>query len=98
MLCSCTARFSLVRVSDKKIFLAIFVQLGDQHPLRNIGERCKDSPTIQAFFDDGKYLMKMYFVPIVLTVATEELGKVCSRVQPIKSSFIVPPGTTPKLV
>jgi hypothetical protein len=27
-------------------------------PLRNIGERCRDSAAIQAFSDDGKYLIK----------------------------------------
>jgi hypothetical protein len=31
-------------------------------------------------------------------MATEELGKVCSNVQPIKSSCMVPPDTAPKLV
>jgi hypothetical protein len=62
-----------------------FVQLGDQHPPpRNIGDRCKDSSAIQAFVDEGKYLIKTHFVPSVITLATEELGKVCSRVQPIK--------------
>jgi hypothetical protein len=42
-------------------------------PLRNIGERCKDSAAIQAFSDDGKYLIKTPFVPTLITVATEEL-------------------------
>jgi hypothetical protein len=67
-------------------------------PLRNIGERCKDSSAIQAFYDDGKYLIKTPSVPTVITVATEESGKVCSRIQPIKSSCILPPDTAPKLV
>jgi hypothetical protein len=30
-----------------------FVQLSDQQPLRNIGERCKNVATMQAFSDDG---------------------------------------------
>jgi hypothetical protein len=60
-------------------------------PLPDIGERCKDSTTIQAFYDDGKYLIKMPLVPTVITVATDELRKVCSNVQPIKSSCMVPP-------
>jgi hypothetical protein len=60
--------------------------------------RCKDSPAIQAFFDDGKYLIKTTFVPIVITVATEELGKVCSNIPLVKSSCMVPPDTAPKLV
>jgi hypothetical protein len=75
-----------------------FVQLGDKHPLRNIGGRCKDSAAILAFSDDGKYLIKTPFVPTVITVATEELGKVCSNVQPMKSSCMVPPDTAPELV
>jgi hypothetical protein len=75
-----------------------FVQLGDQYPLRNIGERCKDSSAIQAFSNDGKYLINTPFVPTVIAVATEELGIVCSRVQPIKSSCMVPLDTTPGLV
>jgi hypothetical protein len=66
-------------------------------PLRIIGERCKDSAAIQAFFDDGKYLIKTPFVSTVITVATGESGKVCSRVQAIKSSCMVPPDTAPKL-
>jgi hypothetical protein len=81
MLRFCTARFRLVRVSDKEILLARFCSTWrPTTPLRNIGERCTDSPAIQAFSDDGKYLIKARFVPIVITVATEELGKVCSRV------------------
>jgi hypothetical protein len=67
-------------------------------PLRNIGERCKDSTAIQALSYDGKYLIKTPSVPTVITVATEELGKVCSNVQPIKSSCMVPPDTAPELV
>jgi hypothetical protein len=67
-------------------------------PLRNIGERCKDSSSIQVFFDDGKYLIKTPFASIVITVATEELGQVCFRVQPIKSSCMVPPNTALELV
>jgi hypothetical protein len=50
------------------------------------------------FFDDGKYLIKTPFVSTVLAVATEELGKVCSSVQPIKSSCMAPPDTGPGLV
>jgi hypothetical protein len=40
----------------------------------------------------------MYFVPTVIMVATEELGKVYSNVQPIKSVCMVPPDTAPRLV
>jgi hypothetical protein len=65
-------------------------------PLRNIVERCKDSTSIQAFFYDGKYLIKTPFIPTVITVATEELEKVWN-VQPIKSSCMVP-DTAPELV
>jgi hypothetical protein len=67
-------------------------------PLRNIGERCKDSAAIQACYDDGKYLIKTPFVPTEITVAAEELGKVFSNVQPIKSSCMVPPDTAHELV
>jgi hypothetical protein len=63
------------------------------NPLRNIGERYKDSAAIQPFSNDGKHLIKTPFVPTVIIVATEELGKVCSNVQPIKCSCIVPPDT-----
>jgi hypothetical protein len=66
-------------------------------PLQNTGERCKDSAAFQAFSDDGKYLIKTAFVPTVITVATEEFGKLCSNVQPIKSSCMVPPDTAPEL-
>jgi hypothetical protein len=59
-------------------------------PLENIGEQCKVSSAIQAFSDYGKYLITTPFVPAVITVANEELGKVCSRVQPINSSCMVP--------
>jgi hypothetical protein len=34
----------------------------------------------------------------VIAVVTEDLGKVCSNVQPIKSSCMVPPDTAPRLV
>jgi hypothetical protein len=61
------------------------------NPLWKIGERYKDLAAIQALSDDGKYLIKTSFVPAVITVATEELGKVRSKVQPIKSSWMVPP-------
>jgi hypothetical protein len=45
-------------------------------PLRNNGEKCKDSAAIQAFFDDIKFLIKTsYYVLTVITVATEELRK-----------------------
>jgi hypothetical protein len=49
-------------------------------------------------FDDGKYLIKTPFVLTVIKVATEELGKVCSNVQPIKSSCMVPPDKAHELV
>jgi hypothetical protein len=67
-------------------------------PLRNIGERCKDSAAIETFSEDGKYLIKTPFVSTVITVATEKLGKVCSNVQPIKSSCMAPSDTTLELV
>jgi hypothetical protein len=53
---------------------------------------------MQAFSDDGKYLIKPPFVLTVIAVATEESGKVYSRVQPIKPSCMVTPDTTPELV
>jgi hypothetical protein len=76
----------------------LLFNLATSTPLRNIGERCKDSAATQAFSNDGKYLIITPFVPTVITVATEELGKVCSKVQPIKSSCMVPPDTAPELV
>jgi hypothetical protein len=77
----------------------LLFNLATSTPLRNIGERCKDSAAIQAFSDDGKYLVKAPFVPTVTTVAmAEELGKVCSNVQQIKSSCMEPPDTAPELV
>jgi hypothetical protein len=79
-------------------FGPLLFNLAINTPLRNIGKRCKDSAAIKAFSDDGKYLIKTPFVPTVITVATEELGKVCSNVQPIKSSCMVPPDTAPELV
>jgi hypothetical protein len=45
-----------------------------------------------------KHLIETPFVPTAITVATEELGKVRSNGQPIKSSCMVPPDTAPKLV
>jgi hypothetical protein len=66
-------------------------------PLRNIGNWCKDSAAIQDFYDDGKYLIKTPFVPTMTMVATKKLGKVCSKVQPIKSSCMVPTDTAAKL-
>jgi hypothetical protein len=59
-------------------------------------DTCNDSSTIQAFSDDGKYLIKTPFVPIVIVVAG--IGEVCSRVQPIKSACMVPPDTTHEVV
>jgi hypothetical protein len=76
----------------------LLLNLAISTPLRNIGERCKDSAAIQAFSNDGKYFIKTPFVLTVITVATEELGKVCSNVQPIKSSCTVPPDTAHELV
>jgi hypothetical protein len=67
-------------------------------PLRNIGERCNGSSAIQAFSDDGKYLIETPFAPTMTGVATEALGKVCSGAQPIKSSCMVPMDTTLELV
>jgi hypothetical protein len=64
-------------------------------PLRNIGERFKGSSAIQAFSDDGKCSIKTHFVPTVTAVAMEEMGKICLRVQPIKSLCIY---TAPELV
>jgi hypothetical protein len=43
-------------------------------------------------------LIRTPFVPTLITVATEELGKANPRVQRIKSSYIVPPDTTLELV
>jgi hypothetical protein len=34
-------------------------------PLRNIGERCRDSNAIHAFSDDGNYIIKIVFAPFV---------------------------------
>jgi hypothetical protein len=51
-----------------------------------------------SLFDDGKHLILAPFVPTVITVATEELGKVCSNVQPIKFLCMVPPDNAPELV
>jgi hypothetical protein len=98
MLHFCTARFSVVRVSDKEILLARFCSTWRSARLRNIGERCKYSSAIQAFSADRKYLIITPFVHIVIVVATEELGKVCPRVQPIKCSCMVPPDTARELV
>jgi hypothetical protein len=50
------------------------------------------------FSDDGKYLIMTPFIPTVIAVAMEEFGKVCLRVQPIKSSCMVPPDTALELV
>jgi hypothetical protein len=70
---SCTAWFSFVRVSNKEILLTRFCSTWRSTPLRNIGERCKDSSAIQAFSDDGKYLIKTPFFPNdVIGVDTEE--------------------------
>jgi hypothetical protein len=66
-------------------------------PLRNIGEPCKDSSAIQAFFDDGRYLITMSFVPTVIPVATEDLEKVCLMIESIKSSCTVPTDTALEL-
>jgi hypothetical protein len=57
-------------------------------PFRNIGEWCKDSAAIQAFSDDGKYLIKTPFVPTVITVATEEMGTVCSNQSSTNQVFV----------
>jgi hypothetical protein len=43
----------------------ILFNLAINIPLHNIWERCKDSTAIQAYSDDGKYLIKTPFVPIV---------------------------------
>jgi hypothetical protein len=58
----------------------LLLNLAISTPLRSIGERCKDSAAIQAFSDDGKYFIETLFVLTVITVATEELGKVCLNV------------------
>jgi hypothetical protein len=100
MLRSCSSRFRLVRVFDKEILLASFCSTWrSAPPLRNTSERCKDSLAIQqAFSSDGKYLIKTPFFRTVIAVATEELEKVRSRFQPIKSSCMVPPDTTHEFV
>jgi hypothetical protein len=77
----------------------LLFNLAISNPLRNIGECwCKNSKAIQDFSDNGKYLIRTPFVPTVITVATEELGKVCLNVQPIKSSCMVPLDTAWELV
>jgi hypothetical protein len=75
----------------------LLFNLATNTPLRNIGERCRDSGAIQAFSDDGKYLIKAPNAPTVTTMATEELEKICSKVQPIKPSCMVPPDTALEL-
>jgi hypothetical protein len=69
-------------------------------PLRNIGEGYRDSTTIiiHAFYDNGNYIIKIVFVPLVYPAATEELEKACARVQPENSSCMIPLGTVPILV
>jgi hypothetical protein len=76
----------------------LLLNLALSTPLRNIWERCNYSTVIQSFFDDGKSLITTDFVPNVIVVATEELGKVRSTVQSIKFSCMVPPDTAPGLV
>jgi hypothetical protein len=90
--------FTTYGCKTRRSFWPAFVQLGDQHPLRSIGERCRDSAAIEAFSDDGKYLIQTHFVPTVITVVTEESGKDGSKVQPIKSSCMVTPDTALDLV
>jgi hypothetical protein len=53
----------------------LLFKLAIGNPLRNVRVRCKDSLAIQAFFDDGKHLIIMPFVPAMIAVATEKLGK-----------------------
>jgi hypothetical protein len=91
-----TTRSSLVRQGDP--LGPVLFNLAISTPLRNIRERCKDSSAIQIFSNYGTYLIKTPFVPTVLAVATEKFGKVGSRVQPIKYSFMVPPDTAPELL
>jgi hypothetical protein len=67
-------------------------------PLRNIGERCRDSAAVHAFYDGGNYIIKTRLVPFVYPVAKQELGKACARVQSDKSLCTVPLVTTPTLV
>jgi hypothetical protein len=76
----------------------LLFNLAMSNPLRYVGEWCKDSSAIQASSDNGKYLIETPIVPTVITVATEELWKVCSGFQTIKSSCMVSPDTAPKLV
>jgi hypothetical protein len=85
-----------VRQGD--LIVPLLYNLAISAPLLNIGERCKDLPAIQALSNGGSHLIKTPFVPTVIAFATEELGKGCSRVQPIKSSYTVPMYTTLELV
>jgi hypothetical protein len=86
-----------VRLGDS-LLGPLFFNLAISTPLQNIWERCMDSSAIQAFSEGGKYSVKTPFVPTAIAVATEELEKVSSRVQPIKSSCMVPPDTVPEVV
>jgi hypothetical protein len=45
-----------------------------------LGNAARIQRRSKLFFYDGKYLIKTPFVPTVITVATEEFGKVCSNV------------------
>jgi hypothetical protein len=63
-----------------------------------LGNSARTQRRSKPFYDEGKYSIKTPFVPIVITVATEELGKVCSNVQAVKSSCMVSPDTAPELV
>jgi hypothetical protein len=62
----------MVRVTDKELLLARFCSTWQLAPLMNIREWCKDSLAIQAFYDDGKYLIKPLFIPTMIAVGTEE--------------------------
>jgi hypothetical protein len=76
------AQFSLVREYGKVILLVLFyLTWRSVNPLKNIGERCRDSTAIHAFSHNRNYIIKTVFVPSVYRVATEELEKACARVQ-----------------
>jgi hypothetical protein len=69
-----------------------FIRPSELYPprSRNVGERCRDSTSIEAFSHDSNDIIKTVFVPVVYRVATEEHEKACARVKPGKSSYTVP--------
>jgi hypothetical protein len=98
MLHSFTARFGLVRVSDKEILLALFCSSWRSAPPPEYWGTVQVLNGDLSLSEDGKYLIDSPFVPTVITVATEGLEKVYSNAQPIKSSCIAPPDMAHELV